>query len=340
MKIAYILPALVAIFLIVAPVAGTLNKISGNVPVFIGESDVDISSSLNGCHTIDWWPSGRNINSDPPGKNISIVPLNSVSDQIYHYTFSPDVFTGFTGTWYCEDRSPHFPVFSVNEPEISVKIWDLDNNMDVTGQSIPFGTNITYRIDTNLDDAINYISRPNANPTDSFYSVAMTDPRNRPMTNLYTGSAGNTNTVILPFDARPFIMASPYYGKNMKDWSHSARDPQGIRLYPEGTYLISVRTNLNHMAETYATSKVTDTIGKISSTATVTLLPEVFVAPVMTEQPSGSAEITISPPATTLPSGPLTTSPIPKKTTYSPLPVWITLVAAGACGIAILIRRH
>ena len=113
MKIAFILPALVVIFLFVAPVAGSLNKISANAPIYIGESDVDISSGLNGCHTIAWWQEGKNINSDPAGKNITLFPINTASDVIYHYTFSPDVFTGYEGTWYCQDKSPYFPVFPV-----------------------------------------------------------------------------------------------------------------------------------------------------------------------------------------------------------------------------------
>ncbi len=46
------------LFLLVAPATATLNKIAAGAPVFIGESDVDISAALNGCHTIGWWQDG------------------------------------------------------------------------------------------------------------------------------------------------------------------------------------------------------------------------------------------------------------------------------------------
>ena len=129
------------------------------------------------------------------------------------------------------DKAPYYPVFTLVSPNISLEIWNLDNNTDVSGQSVPFGTNFTYRIDTNLDAALNYAYRTNENPTDSFYTVAMTDPQGRPVSNLYTGNAGNSKTVILPFDVHPFITVSPYYGKNMASWFHAARDPQEPQVY-------------------------------------------------------------------------------------------------------------
>jgi hypothetical protein len=339
MKIPLILSALVVIFLIVAPAAGNLNKIAGNVPVFIGESDIDISSSLNGCHNISWWGEGKNINSDPPWKNIAVVPINTASNEIYHFTFSPDVFTGYTGTWYCSDKAPDYPVFTLYEPNISISVWNLDNNLDVSGKSIPFGTNITYRIDTNLGPAANYLNRPNGNPADSFFTVSMTDPLNRPVNLLYTGSAGNPRTVILPLDVHPFFTVSPYYGKNMKDWSHSARNPQGGVIYPAGTYTIAVQANLNHMSDAYAVSGITDTTGKISDTKTVTLVQEAIVTstPTVRQPTPGTTAITI-PPTQTVPPTPPTTTPVPVKTTYSPFPVWVSLAAVFATGIAIISR--
>ena len=341
MKIPFILSALVVIFLIVAPAAGNLNKIAANSPVFIGESDVDISSGLNGCHTISWWQDGKDINSDPAGKNIAIIPINTASDVIYHYTFSPDVFTGYTGRWYCTDKAPYYPVFTLYEPNISLSVWNLDGNRDVSGQSIPFGMNITYRIDTNLGPAANYVNRPNGNPTDSIYTVTMTDPLGRPVNLLYTGSAGNSQTVILPFDVHPFFTVSPYYGKNMKDWSHSARNPQGGVLYPAGTYTIAVRANLNHMSDAYAASGITDTTGKISDTKTVTLAQETIVtSTTVVRQSTPGTTVTTVPPTKTVPPTPPTTTPVPVKTTYSPLPIWVSLAAVFATGIAIISRRQ
>ncbi|HUH78734.1 MAG TPA: DUF3821 domain-containing protein [Methanoregula sp.] len=339
------LSAFIAILVVLSfsspPAAALLNKISaGAVPVFIGESNLDISSGLNGCHTIAWWPNGTDINSQDPGKNITIFPINSVSTLIYHYNFSPDVFTGYTGTWYCQDKNPYYPVFMLYEPQISIKIWDLDSGQDVSGQSIPFATNITYRIDTNMVPALSYASRPTMNPTDSFYTVSMADPRGKPVSILATGSAGNSGTVNLPFDASPFITSSPYYGKNMQTWSHTARDIQGYVLYPAGTYTITARANLNNMQDTYAASGVSDTTGKITSTASVTLVqPMTATTAVTTSRPA----VMTTPPAATS-TGSVTpvptATPVAKKTTYSPIPAGISLLGIAAAGTLAVMRRR
>ena len=191
----------------------------------------------------------------------------------------------------------------MSEPNISLKIWDLDTNTDVSGQSVPFGTNITYRIDTNLGAALNYANRPNENPTDSFYTVTMTDPHGRIVSNLYTGNAGNASTVILPFDVHPFITTTPYYGKNMNVWFHPARDPQGTQVYPAGTYTISVSANLNHMVDAFGGSAITDTAGKITDSNTVTLIQQATVSatPTTRQPPAGQTIAIGSPVRTTTP---------------------------------------
>ena len=71
-------------------------KITAGAPVFIGESNLDISKALNGCHSIAWWQNSTNT-SAPPEKNITLYEINSVSEIIYHYNISPNVFTGYTG---------------------------------------------------------------------------------------------------------------------------------------------------------------------------------------------------------------------------------------------------
>jgi len=335
------IPAIIAILSILIfcfpPAAGTLNKISGNVPVFIGESDLDISSGLNGCHVIAWWANGTDINTADPAKNISIVPINTASSAIYHFNINPDVFTGFTGTWYCQDKKPYYPVFQLLEPQVSLKVWDLDHDTDVTGQSIPFATNITYRIDTDMGPAALYKNRPNANPSDSFYTVSMADPHGVPVSLLYTGTAGNPETVILPFDTHPFITQSPYYGINLPVWSHTARDKQGYFVYPDGTYTLTVRANLNKMQDAYANSKLSGT-GKITDTVTVTLVKEVTATPVITRTP----EATITPPPGTLtPETPVATAtPVAKKTTYSPVPAGIVMAGITIAGLLVVLRRR
>ena len=102
----------------------------------------------------------------------------------------------------------------------------------------------------------------------------MTDSYGQRISNLFTGSAGNSQTVILPFDEKPFITESPFYWKNGKDWNRSARNAKGEPLYPAGTYIFTISQNLNHMQETYRSSGITDLEGKITQTKTITFIKE------------------------------------------------------------------
>ena len=174
----YLLFTFCVIFLLFAPAAASLNKIAAGSPVFIGEKEVDISSTLSGCRIIGWWQNGTSP-SGSSAKNVTLFELNSISENIYKFDFSPEIFAGYTGTWYCEDMQSHLPVFNLRDPSISLKIWDMDKEQDVTGMTIPRASNITYRIDTNLYPALNYLNRPNSNPSDGFFAVKLTDPLKR-----------------------------------------------------------------------------------------------------------------------------------------------------------------
>ena len=331
------------IFLLISPAVASPAKIAAGAPVYIGESDVDISASLNGCHTIAWWQNGTPLSATPT-KNVTIYDINSVSETIYRYTISPELFTGFTGTWYCDDKEPHFPVFNIQDPRITLKVWDLDHDVDVTGKTIPLTTNITYRIDTNLYSALNYLNRPNLNPSDSFFNVKLTDPLGRNIPNIQTGNYGGPKTLILPFDNNPFISSSPYLWKNGYTWDHAARNIQGDLIYPLGTYTFTATQNLNHMQESYAASAGNDQEGKTTSTATVTFLASdpltvpsssVTVVSTLPEVTLSATATPVSTIVTVLP----TSTPVAKKTTYAPLPAWIALLGMGIAGLLAVVRR-
>jgi Domain of unknown function (DUF3821) len=337
----YSIIALVVFLLCAAPVAGSTGQIAPGAPVFIGESNLDISKALNGCHTIAWWQNGTNA-SAPPEKSITLYEINTVSETIYHYNISPEIFAGYPGAWYCVDKKPQNVVFEVLEPQLDIKVWDLDNNQDVSGKSVPVSTNITYRVDTNLYQALQPLNRPDSNPSDSFFTVELTDSYGQMISNIFTGSAGNSKTVILPFDKQPFITESPFYWKNGRDWNRSARNAKGEPLYPDGTYTFTISQNLNHMQETYRSSSNTDLEGKITQTKSITFVKEtpllatpVNTQPVLTTISVIAAGSSTTAPITTVP----TSSPIAKKTTYTPLPEWITLLGIIMAGLFIIWKR-
>ena len=341
MKCIQLLPVFFILLFMIAPATASTKKITQGATVFIGESDIDISSALNGCKDIGVWNNGADVNTDKPLKNISIMSVTAASSIIYHYNFSPSVFTGYNGTWYCDDKKPYYKSFQLEQPQITIKFWNLDNSSDVSGTSIPFSTNITYQILTNMVPALSYTSRPNLNPSDTFYTISMTDPLNRPVNLLYTGSAGNSRTVILPFDTNPMVTASPYFGKNMNFWDHSARNVRGEPLYPPGTYQVTASVNLNGMAAAYQAAGMDSSL--LSSSAQVTLQQN--PSPVITVTSSEELpNVTMVSEQTTIPtlpvSGVTTSVPVAKKTTYSPLPVWVSFIGLALGAIAVLASRR
>ena len=314
------------------PVSARLTKIASGAPIYIGEAGLDISSALNGCHQIAWWPAGNDTGT-PPGKILKI------QGDTYYYNISPDIFSGYEGKWYSWDKKPNVVVFDVVKPEFTFRIWDLDEDRDATGQSVPRSTRITYRIDTNLYHALNSLYRPDVNPLDFFFEVRLTGPNGKDFTNIYSGSAGRLDTVILKFDTKPYVKTSPYIWKDGGSWNHTARSGDGTPLYPLGTYTFTASQNLNNMRDYYH-----DTVNiTISGPITVT-----FVADQPTVAPSATVTTQMTPATTavsmttqtTVVTSVTSTTPTRKPTwTSTPLPVWVVLIGLGVAGLIVVHSR-
>jgi hypothetical protein len=338
----YFFLAFAVIMVLACPVAGSVTKISAGAPVYIGEQNLDISSGLQGCRVIDWWGAGVDTNSAPQ-KNVTIIKTLDDSNIAFSYTISPEIYTGYEGTWYCEGKKPLRPVFEVLKPQLTIRFWDLDNDADITGKTIPPTANITYRVDTNLDKALLSKYRPEMTSLDSFYTVTLATPSNQTLNSVYTGNDGKADTVSLIFDRKPVIAVSPYFWKDGGRWDLSSRNKQGDYIYPSGTYSISIIQNLNHMDAKYANLYPDEKIGLLESSATVTISkPESFVVQT-TPAPAvaASTEImttTADTPAPTQASAEtilVTRTSVPAKTTYAHLPIWIVIAAFGialVCG--------
>jgi hypothetical protein len=276
------------------------------------------------------------------------VISDTTSQKLYHYAVSPEIFANYMGKWYCEDKKPLFVVFEVVEPSLEISVWDLDHNLDVSGKTVPFSTNITYRIDTNMGSALKPQYRPDINPTDSFYTVSLTNPLGMAIGNFYTGSAGDKNSMINPLDNHPYITTSPYYGKGGKDWDHTARNKIGEPLYPPGTYTFTVNQNLNNMKDTYTslnnpvytgriTQMATVTLTQVNTTDTTPLITQpVITQPVLTSVPVTSMTESSTTEATAVP----TSSAVVVKTTYSPLPEWIVLFGIVVAAIFVMSKKQ
>ena len=324
----YILPVFIVLLLACSPVAASTAKIAAGAPVFVGETNLDITSAVGDCHEIAWWPEGAD-RIIPPTINMTIKTLNDANAQIGHFNVSPQIFSGHTGSWYCHDMAPYSEVIFVMEPRFTIRAWDIDNDRDVSGQTVPVMTNVTYRIDTNLNLAESYRNRTNLNPTDTFFTVTMVDHLGRTVTNLYTGSSGVAATEIKTFDTNPFITTPVYFGRNMNDWNRLSRNARGELIYPAGTYFITASQNLGNMQQAYAAAGIQDTDGRTTGTTSVTFYtpPTPTPTPTVTRQASGSQNVTTTPaPVETSTVTTLTTAtPTATKTPYQPLPAWIAV---------------
>lgn len=343
----YIFLVLFLFFAVAAPAAASTNKIAEKAPVFIGETNVDISSALGGCRVIAWWPPGSEV-AGTPAKNITIRQISEISAKTFHYNFSPDVFSDYTGKWYCEDTQPIREIFTVIQPRATIRVWDMDTDTDVTGKTVPGTANITYRIETNLFPAQQYLLRPELTPADTFFTIKLTDPSGKGITNIYTGSVGGKDTQILLFDSTPLITSSPYYWAKGTSWNRAARGANGEFIYAPGTYTFSMSQNLNGMNDGYRLSGINQTDGILTSAAAITFseikvltTPEPTATPVVTISVAGTTpSAAATNPVMTAPSVPATTAPVPVKTTYSPVPAWIPLAGLGIALVVIMYKRN
>ncbi len=69
-----------------------------------------------------------------------------------------DTFVGYTGNWYALDAAGcsqlASSVFNVQDPTLSVNIWDFSQSADVTSKSVPQGEFLGFKISTNMISAI------------------------------------------------------------------------------------------------------------------------------------------------------------------------------------------
>jgi len=332
-KLFFILFAVIVV--VTAPVAGSLTKIAAGAPVYIGEQNLNIAAGLQGCRAIEWYEPGADL-TGPAQKNVVIIKTLEDSNIAFSYTIDPSIYTGFEGNWYCAGWRPLRPVFEVRKPNLKVRFWDLDKDEDITGKTVPQTANITFRIDTNLDKALQYKYRPEMTPLDSFYTLSLMDPSNKVLSTVYTGSTGKAGTRGIIVEKNPLITTSPYFWKDGSSWDRTSRDAQGDAMYRPGAYSVMIKQNLNNMEAMYSSLYPDERAGLLESSASVTFIrPESTAAPttVATEKTPVQIVVTATPEASeSTPASSETTAEgttVPVKTTYAPLPSWIVAAALG-----------
>ncbi len=262
------LPALVCcLAVVIATATASMGTISPSGAVFIGEDGIDISGTgVTAGSTIVWYGMGGTIGSAPSATVF-------VTDPSAFYV-SPGLFQGKTGSWFTEQGIT--PVFYVQEPQISLRIFDETADFEITPSTVwvPRGDAIGFQVDTTVSILAARPGSPGSPVTirirgpdgieysavDGFLleNILIDSPNYRTGPVWFTGDYGNGNYTV-------WVEST---GNNMNDNYPS----QGKTISAPVTFLLQ-RTNPLIAATTAAATVTTTFPATTSSTVPQTALP-------------------------------------------------------------------
>jgi hypothetical protein len=233
--------------------------INQGATIFIGEEGLNVTHALNQAYytsaggpysaiannsapqlsVIGWWASAAVLYTTSPSRTIDL----GVNRRYASMTVAPSDFVGYTGNWYLLDASGTRPivsapgeedaaiVFSVVDPSLDLKIWDYNQNTDVTGKSVPQGEKLGFRIDTNMYPAVDARYRSNL-IDDSYGSDAW------PLQVIWDGGAG---CITAPYQATNALIDTSYSWNN-----HTITVREGTCIVCSNTFDVYVQEYVNY----------------------------------------------------------------------------------------------
>ena len=211
--------------------------------IFVGEEGLDINSSIDGCNDIGWWAPGVNINTVPPDAQIAISGRKIL-------TVTQSDFATHLGNWYRlnkTDNKPNGIIFNVVDPYLELQLWNLDANIEVSNNKIARGTNVGFKIDTNMY-SINRIPSPQP------ISIRVIASNGGEYTKL---SGEETSLRNIQITAQPQLWNGT--------WHTDAKTSAGVYAFDTNQYTIYAESNLNNIRNNYdKTGKTISTIRKLS----------------------------------------------------------------------------
>jgi PGF-CTERM protein len=288
-----------AMFVLVAvmPVAATnngnyyvvANVINQGATVFIGEQGLNVQQALTdarGASTttrIGWWASAAVVATTPFSQSYDFGPTGASSFTV------GDTFVGYTGPWYAlaDDGTALGQIFNVQDPTLSINIWDWDQSADVTSKSVPQGETLGFKVSTNMISALDSSgTKPHRQPIlntmagDGYINIRVKDESGATFTQLYNKSAtlggeleplSSLNVSVSPYfwGIQPGTVITPGTRGN---WSTGALNANGQQAYAIGTYTVYAESKLNNMKDNYKNGGVDYTTKTISQTVTVSLV--------------------------------------------------------------------
>jgi hypothetical protein len=311
MKILYCACIALVLFIVLAVLpaaAATYNAtiITQGATVFVGESGLNISGAAMSFNTdpatIAWFPSTAQPTATTPEMTIVLTPPTNISFYV-----NPADFATRTGNWYCWTWTSSIALyqaplaFTVADPQLDLKIWDLDQGNDVTGQSVPSGERLTFRLETNGYLVANpsmrpYILQPSwasmsdgsyygfdpatgfplPKTAEGFIDIKVKTDQGNILYALYNATGGQA----VPLFGM-WVNTNPWYWGNTTSgsslgyyWNTNTLDGIGQKVYPPGTYTVTAEFNLNGIKDNYQNNGA-DYAGKtVSEARTITLVAD------------------------------------------------------------------
>jgi len=275
------------------------QRITQGATIFIGEDALNITAALNQAHgdgstpymvpvntRIGWWASAAMVTTTSPTRTIDLGGRHS------SFTVEPSDFVGYYGNWYLVDPVSGMVdlsnggssqvVFNVQDPTLDVKICDLDQGinswgLDVSGKSVPQGTRLTFRIDTNMYQAT-YSNRPDiGDSTKGFITIKVKNENGATYDFLYQNNTTSYDLTNQFVDVQPFVWNEDYR-HNLHNthstrvyWGTDLRDSDYNFFYPAGTYTVTAESTLNRMKDNYKNAGADYTGKTVSQSYTITL---------------------------------------------------------------------
>jgi PGF-CTERM protein len=278
--------ALVAVLPVSATFNGNYYEVARNInqgaTVFIGEEGLNVMNAFwnagaQDVTKIGWWASAANVQNTPYSQSYDFGQNGRTSFTV------GDTFVGYTGNWYALNNAGQAiaPVFNVQDPTLSVNLWDFSQNADVTGKSIPQGEVLGFKISTNMISALSGQRSPvfgvDGSTTknssgmypegDGYINVRVKDESGATFTSVNNGNGGTLNLNSLAIRQTPTTIGSLANG-----WDTDSLNTNGQLAYPIGTYTVWAESRLNNMKENYKNGGVDYTTKTVSQTVTASVV--------------------------------------------------------------------
>jgi trimeric autotransporter adhesin len=143
-----IMVAFIALVLMVLPVSAVTvgANIKPGATVFLGEEGLNITNAMGVYSTLGYWGAGSDLATTSPLTTIS------TNGRLNSFSITTAEFSGYIGSWYRVDNlgHPQGLAFTVADPRVTVSIKNADTLDSVDGKTIGLGTDVTFKIDTNV----------------------------------------------------------------------------------------------------------------------------------------------------------------------------------------------